>query len=547
MQFAECEKTLNLEFSDYKPVTRDGTDYMLQRADVSNNTPFWVLWRSPASESIKKLVYINPEDGRYYAYRLKSLVPDAHLYGNFNLSYQVKDLSKLLPYQPVAVSHLVQSILDNGSAADGSDTGLGKTYQALATCRELRLKPLIVCRKAGMAGWRRGCAYMGIEPYLIANWEMVRTAKIHVNKQFFVSRKRRTRFLVDQVVDLKGYDYLWKPPRGVILIFDEAHLGFNEESQNHALWTASTGIASISLSATYADRPSRLRGLFQVLRIMEPQKFEQWLIERGHFLNQHNEVESLTSIDDMKAINKVLYPKYGYRVSYEDPEVKKHFPERIIQTEIVDLGSKVVAEQNQAYREMMIKALHFKELGKQAELMVADLRYRQYAELLKVSVLAEMAEEYLYEGKAVVVFVNFRETLRYLAEALHTKSMIFGDQERYGVSREDVIEEFQRGRSKIILCTSDAGGQSLDLHDVHGNGQRISLICPTYNPITLQQILGRTFRANTKSTPIMKLVYAAGTIEEKVCETVNRKLDNIAALNDGDLMEPDLFNLGVKI
>ncbi len=44
----------------------------------------------------------------------------------------------------------------------------------------------------------------------------------------------------------------------------------------------------------------------------------------------------------------------------------------------------------------------------------------------------------------------------------------------------------------------------------------------------------------------MKLVYAAGTVEEKVADVVNRKLDNIAALNDGDLMEPDLFQLGVK-
>jgi hypothetical protein len=108
------------------------------------------------------------------------------------------------------------------------------------------------------------------------------------------------------------------------------------------------------------------------------------------------------------------------------------------------------------------------------------------------------------------------------------------------------MEDFQHGREKVLLCMSDAGGQSIDLHDVHGNGQRVSLICPTYNPITLQQVLGRTFRANTKSTPIMKLVYAAGTIEEKVCVAVNLKLDNIAALNDGDLMEPDLFQLGVR-
>jgi hypothetical protein len=42
------------------------------------------------------------------------------------------------------------------------------------------------------------------------------------------------------------------------------------------------------------------------------------------------------------------------------------------------------------------------------------------------------------------------------------------------------------------------------------------------------------------------MVYAAGTVEEKVAERVNEKLDNIAALNDGDLMESDMFNLTGK-
>jgi len=251
----------------------------------------------------------------------------------------------------------------------------------------------------------------------------------------------------------------------------------------------------------------------------------------------------LTALDDMKKIHKILYPKYGYRVSYDDESVKAYFPERIIQTEVVDLGTDVTEDQNRAYQEMIVKAMHFKDLGNQAEVLVADLRYRQHAELLKVPVLKELAEEYLSEGFAVCIFVNFRDTLRYLAEIFNTRSMIFGDQERYGLSRDFVIERFQSGVERIILCMVDAGGQSIDLHDLQGKARRISLICPTYNPISLQQVLGRTYRAGSKSTPIMKLVYAGGTIEEKVAEVVNRKLDNIAALNNGDLMEPDLFNL----
>jgi superfamily II DNA or RNA helicase len=528
---------MNLTFEFVRTVERDGLPYRLERADITKCGAFWGMWRSPAADAIKKLLYIQPEGPSWYAYRLKLDKPDGDIsYAPFDLTYVVKDVSKLLPYQPVAVSHLVQSIIDNGAAADGSDTGIGKTYQALAVCRELTLRPCVICRKAGVAGWRRGCAYMGVNPYCIVNWEAARTGKVKVGERFIVTRKHREY--------RQGYDYTWNVPKGVLLIFDEAHLGFNLDSQNYAMWTASRGRASLSLSATFADRPSRLRGLFSVLRVMDEEKFDGWLLEKGHFVNQYNDLESLTAIDDMKAINKILYPKYGYRVSYEDEEVRKFFPDRVIQTEIVDLGDKSAREQNEAYKAMIAKAEYLRELGKQAEVLVADLRYRQYAELLKVNVLAELAKEYMYEGKYVCVFVNFRETLRYLAEILDTKSLIFGNQEQYGLPRERVIEDFQNGLSRVILCMIDAGGQSLDLHDVNGHGQRISLICPTYDPVKLQQVLGRTLRAGSKTTPIMKLVYAANTVEEKVAETVNGKLDNIAALNDGDLMEPDLFSLG---
>lgn len=528
---------MNLEFKYVQDVTRDGGSYRLERADVTRSADFWRTWRSPAADNLKKLIYLNNENGTWYAYRLKNHDPDGEMYAPFNLQYVLKNDTKLLPYQPLCVSHLVQSIINNGSAADGSDTGLGKTYSALATCRELALKPCIIAKKAGIASWRRACSFMGVEPYLIVNWEAIRTGKVAVNGRRVLTRKKRE--------FKQGYDFTWNLPPGIMLVFDEAHSAFNPDSQNYALWTASAGRASLSLSATFADRPARLRGLFRVLGIMDEDKFDAWLLERGHFQNQYNEPEALSAVDDMKAINKILYPKYGYRVSYEDDAVKSFFPERVIQTEIVDIGLKLTIEQNKAYEEMMEKAAKLKEMGKQAELLVADLRYRQHAELLKVKVLVDMVNEYIYEGMSVCVFVNFRETLRYLAEALNTKSLIFGDQEKFKLPREQVVDDFQSGKNKVILCMADAGGQSISLHDLYGYNRRISLICPTYNPITLQQILGRTLRAGSKSTPIMKLVYAAGTVEEKVAETVNRKITNISALNDGDLMEPDLFRLGV--
>jgi superfamily II DNA or RNA helicase len=534
---------MNLEFTDVETIEHNGVPCILRRADVTKSTDFWRNWRSAAS-SIKKLVYLKPDGRLWYAYLIKPVGKADYV--PFNFSYQVQNRAKLLAYQPEAVSLLTQAIISHGAAADGSDTGIGKTYQALAVCREMDLSPLIICKKAGFSAWGKACRYMGVTPRLILNWEAARTCKIgliHKGKPTpFI--ERRPKLILGRASN--HYEYQWFVPDRTLLIFDEAHLGFNPDSHNYAMWTASTGHASISMSATFADRPSRLRGLFRVLRIMQEQEFDNWLKGRGHFVNAYNELESLSAQDDMTVINKILYPEHGCRVSYNDPAVKNLFPERVIQTEIVDLGRTITATQNREYAQLIVKAEKLREMGKQAALLVADLRYRQFAELLKVPVLVEMVREYLYEGKSVAVFVNFKETLKYLAENLKTRSLIFGAQETRGIIREEVVENFQSGAERVILCMVVAGGQSLSLHDLHGKNQRVSLICPTYDPVVLQQVLGRTYRAGTKTTPIMKLVYAAGTVEEKVADVVNKKLDNIAALNDGDLMEPDLFNLGVK-
>lgn len=515
-------------------MVQDGKNYMLQKANVSKSREFWRAWRT-AGDSFRNLITLKKEAIHgveyFFAYRL---LPEetSDNYGVLPVSYVVNNLRGLLPYQSPAVASLCDSILRNGVAVDGSDTGLGKTYTSLGACRELNLLPAIVCRKSGIAGWKRACSHFGIVPEFIVNWEVAK------NGRFRYARRLR---------DLYSgkYIYRWNFKRKTVLIFDEIHMACNVDSQNHALWISSKGIPGIYLSATFADRPSRLAGLMHMLGIMEKDVFYEWLKSRGHFVNKYNQVESLSSVQDMKFINKMLYPRFGCRLTYKDPQVKSFFPEAVYQTEVVSLSAKSEKAQNELYAKTVERVAELQSMGMQAQALVANLRYRQASELFKAEVLAELSEEYRYEGKSVVIFVNFLETLSYLARVLNTKSLIFGSQDRY-ISREKVINDFQDNRETILISMVSAGGQSIDLHDLSGNHQRISLVCPTYNPIDLRQVLGRTYRAGAKSIPIMKLVYAGGTIEEKVAEKVNQKLDNISALMDGDLMEPDLFNLGVE-
>lgn len=522
--------------------------FIEQKANVTDNPQFWYAWNfsKQKEERARKLHCDIPKtlssfitlsremmNGKpqWYAYRKVSRSNPGTL-RPYRCSYRLQSAQGLLPYQPRAVQSICHSIVSHGAAADASDTGLGKTYVALAVCRELKVVPGIVCKLAGVSTWRDVCGIFGITPQFIVNWENAKGSTFR-----YVKRSQRP--------FSKGYIYEWNVPKNTLLIFDEAHMANNPGTHNYNLHQASKGHVSLSISATFADKSAKLRGITNLLGIFTSDEFDVWLESRGYFETREECFSAVSEIDNMRELNKIIFPEYGARLAYTDTDVKRYFPESVTQTMVVSLGEQKTNRQNALYTGMIAKAQALRAAGKQAESLVAALRYRQATELLKADVLVDIAKDLLYQGKSVCIFVNFRETMAYLARSLNTRSLIFGDQERLGVSRQKVIADFQANIQKIIVLMIEAGGSSISLHDLQGGHQRVSLICPTYQPILLKQVLGRTYRGNTKTVPIMKLVYASGTIEKQVAQVVNLKLDNISALNDGDLMEPDIFNMGV--
>ena len=51
----------------------------------------------------------------------------------------------------------------------------------------------------------------------------------------------------------------------------------------------------------------------------------------------------------------------------------------------------------------------------------------------------------------------------------------------------------------------------------------------------MRQATGRVWRDSAKTKSIQNIVFVANTVEVQVCEAVNRKLDNLDLMNDGDL------------
>jgi ERCC4-related helicase len=165
---------------------------------------------------------------------------------------------------------------------------------------------------------------------------------------------------------------------------------------------------------------------------------------------------------------------------------------------------------------------------------------RRTAELLKVPALCELVEDSFAEGKTVLVFVNYTETIEALRSRLSKTigekliGQITGD--RTFNQRKFDLDELQADNKRVMLNNIAAGSECVDMHDITGKYPRVSYINPSYRAISILQSIGRPDRAGAKSDILTNLVLAGGTIEESVGAKFNTKKSYLDLLNDGDLI-----------
>jgi superfamily II DNA or RNA helicase len=444
--------------------------------------------------------------------------------------------NKLYPYQIGNVNNIIKIIKQNNSVLDASDTGTGKTYSAIASCSTMGLRPIVICPRSVMSNWRNVCKIFDVNPFFIVNYETLKFGKFYDNKG---KRKKCPYLIYDKNAENKYEIYKWDLPKkeNLIFIFDEVHkcTNFNTFNGQLLLSTKKTNLPIMILSATLADKPEKIKMFAYILNfidktIIEKQKlnFEQYMKIIDKWLER--DTKPMVRIHDM------LYPDRGTRMRVDSiPE----FPQTQIAPVSYNIDQKAEAEIEKEYETIakLLDELKDKKSKDKANILVKVLRAHQKIELLKIPLFIELTKDFANEGKSVVIFVNFTQTLKTLAKMLDTNCLIFGEQTAN--EREANLNDFQDNIEKIIICNIKVG-VGISLHDIHGGHPRISLISPTYNSIDLIQALGRIHRAGAKTKSLQRIVYIANTVEEQIAEKLEKKIKNINNLNNGDL---DLTNI----
>jgi superfamily II DNA or RNA helicase len=440
--------------------------------------------------------------------------------------YAVKNKNGLREFQIPNVSKLCAAILKNKAALDGSDTGAGKTYTAVGVARELEMNIAVVCPKAVISSWNKVIKdHFGMKPIFVLNYESVKTGKykdIGVWKK--ISRTSNREY------------FQWNIPKNTLLVFDESHRlkGHGTQNSEIAMQAKKQGYTILCCSATNAINPIELKTVGFITGLYKSGKWTNFLREHGCEQGRFG-WEFSGDKDVLKKLHADLFLDRGVRVRREDI---KGFPDSEVIAEAYNIDEQSEKELKKIYEEMDRELTNLRAICKNTKeykinAMTIMLRARQQAELIKVPLFVEMAEDAIENGMSVVLFVNFSETVRALSKRLETNCVVWG--ENKGNEREKHIADFQADKKRVIIVNIKAGGAGLSLHDLNGNYPRISLISPTPSAVDLRQALGRVWRDGGKTKSLQKIIFAANTVEEEVCEKVKLKLTSLDTINDGDV------------
>lgn len=445
---------------------------------------------------------------------------------------------KLLEPQKPHAEVILNSLYVNGVAVDLSETGTGKTYMATAVAKRMNGPVVVVCPKAVIPTWLRVMKEAGIAPKVIINYEKLcrgNTPYLTYDKKKFFNKKNW---------ESKGIKLHF--PKNSLVILDEGHKckGTHSLNGNFMIACKNAGYRLLIMSATAATNPLEMKAFGYSTNLHNGEGFSRWCSSvgaeyNGRFGGMFIDLQSEKAKQGMKSIHDNIFNTQALAARLTREDMKAVFPDNRVLAECIDMGDNSTKIQKvYDLMEEEISRLDARSQNYRAHVFAEMIKARRMSELLKIPTMVEMVEDLYDEGISPVVFINYQDTMDGLVKRLdkykNEIGMVVGGQS--DKLRQVYIDEFQSNKRRIMLVNGAAGGCGISLHDLTGKFPRHSIVSPSYSAINLIQCLGRCHRAEGKTSVLQKIVFAANTIEERICERLRLKLDNLDLLNDGDLM-----------
>ena len=448
----------------------------------------------------------------------------------------------LKDYQIPHVEKIKRILHNTHCAFDMSMMGTGKTFTTSELCLQCKFTCLIaVCPTTVESRWHHMRDY-GIPIYDVVSYQSLRSTKGHQPKHGLLER-------YDIIKDDGGEDYYFKvTPRfeelvkqGVLVVFDEAQNVKNKSVQAEACKT----LASYILSQTGRSRFMLLSGSpidkeEHAINIMQLMGF----IRSHRLFIYHKESDRLELrgaqelVDYCNSVNRELTTT----VLLETPFLPKNVRhvcyllfQRVLKPNITSAmpppPTNVPIDCKNGYYRMAdpdsndylsaIEELHhvFKynesrgTVNVEGENLGAITNALMQVERPKVHTFARKAIEDLEANPncKVGIFVNYKITLKLIAELLAKYRPLILQGNVPKKKREPIIEKFQAPNTeyRVLISNLKVASTGIDLDDKVGIYPRICYASPSYLISDLHQLTRRFLRMDTKSVAKIRFVYGS--------------------------------------
>lgn len=381
----------------------------------------------------------------------------------------------------------VKYILHQKQVLLGDEMGLGKTIQAIAAMVSLRnvgeTHFIVVCPASVVTNWCRE----------IQTKSLLRATKVHgPQKTTALSSWKKVGGVAVTTYETTQYFQFQEEFHCGLLVVDEAHYIKNPNARRTQNVIQLCQYTNRLLFMTGTPLENKVSEMVELIRILQPD------IART--------LHSNTLIPSAPSFRKKIAPVY-YRRKRED--VLTELPELVESKEWCTL----LPEEEQIYEDSVL-AKSFME-ARRVSWNVPDLHQSS-----KAKRLLELLEEAKEDGRKVLIFSFFLDTIQRIAELLGGQclSPIYGAISP--IRRQEIIDEFaQAPAGTALIAQIQSGGTGLNIQSAS-----VVVICePQLKPSIENQAISRAYRMGQTRNVLVYRLLCEDTVDERMTNLLEEK------------------------
>jgi SWI/SNF-related matrix-associated actin-dependent regulator 1 of chromatin subfamily A len=461
----------------------------------------------------------------------KSALIKTHKVESVNIDYSKYSHRPPLEHQKIAIEKLAGS--KRFILAD--DMGLGKTTSTIIAALETGSKKvLIVCPASLKINWQREIENYSDRPVFIAEGKKFSTEhdfviiNYDILKNFHDSDpKKKDESLLLQ----SGFD---------LVILDEAHMISNVQAQRTKIINSFAKKVSRVWLLTGTPMTSRPMNYYNLLNLIESPVAQNWKAYAIRYCQGFQFTAGKRKVWNVMGASNLeeLRDRTSKQILRRLKEDVLDLPDKIITPVYLRLKSK-------EYEDLMGEYYDWydKNPDESSSLTV------QFSKLMKVrKVIAnektkqtiDFAENILEQGKKVIIFTNFTDTLQTIYQHFG-KQAVYLDGSCSNAMRQQAVDSFQNDdKIRVFVGNLKAAGVGLTLT----SAEVVIMNDLSFVPAEHAQAEDRAYRYGQKSNVLVYYPLFENTIEGAIYDILNRKKQIIRTVmgdeqpeNTGDVVE----------